>query len=88
MKAKAAVLWEPGPFSVEDLDIRQPRGREVLVRVAASGLCGSDLGLMQGRTAAAYPIIVGHEGAGVVEHVGSDVQSVEVGDRVVLSPIP
>jgi Zn-dependent alcohol dehydrogenase len=88
MNARAAISWEPGDFSVQEVDVRAPTRREVLIRLAASGLCGSDLGLKTGRNAASYPIIGGHEGAGVVEAVGEAVESVAVGDHVVTSPIP
>jgi S-(hydroxymethyl)glutathione dehydrogenase / alcohol dehydrogenase len=87
MRVRGAVL--PGPrraFEVIDVELESPRSREVLVRVAASGLCGSDLNAIDGkRTLVPFPAILGHEAAGVVEELGDEVEGVRVGDHVVLS---
>src|SRR4051812_31229960 len=89
MKTKGAVLWDVGgEWSVEDIEIGEPRAREVKVELAATGLCHSDDHLVSGDTPLELPIIGGHEGAGVVVEVGAGVTDIEVGDHVVLSFIP
>jgi len=83
---KAAVLRQINvPMEIEDVDIALPIGREVLVRVAAVGLCHSDLHVFDGSYPNVLPTILGHEVAGVVEQVGPDVHRVRPGDHVVLS---
>jgi S-(hydroxymethyl)glutathione dehydrogenase/alcohol dehydrogenase len=83
---KAAILHEVrAPLRIEDVEIEAPQAREVLVRMAASGVCHSDYHVITGDLPAAMPIALGHEGAGVVEAVGPDVTLVKPGDRVVLS---
>ncbi len=89
METKAAVLWGQGEdWSVETIELDAPRGREVQVRLAASGICHSDEHVVTGDLPGIIPIICGHEGAGVVEAVGPDVSFVEVGDHVVFSFVP
>ena len=89
MKVKAAVLEKPGePFRVEELELVPPRRGEVLVRIVATGVCGSDHHLQTGTTAHPMPVVAGHEGAGLVEEVGEGVTRVGVGDPVVLSWAP
>lgn len=89
MKTKAAVLWEKGsPWSVEEIELDEPRANEVLVRMVATGLCHSDDHLASGELPAALPVIGGHEGAGIVERVGPGVTSVVPGQHVVLAAIP
>lgn len=89
MRIKAAVFREPGvPFSVETLDLAEPRAGEALVRVAAAGVCHSDWHLMTGATQHATPVVPGHEGAGVVVAVGPGVTRVGVGDHVALNWAP
>jgi S-(hydroxymethyl)glutathione dehydrogenase/alcohol dehydrogenase len=88
MKSRAAMLWsnEDTGWSVEEVEIDPPQGREVLVRNVASGLCHSDEHFITGDfPLAAVPYIGGHEGAGIVEAVGPDVQGVVPGDHVVYS---
>jgi alcohol dehydrogenase (nicotinoprotein) len=86
MKTKAAVVPSPGrPFEIVELELDRPRVGEVLVKFSASGLCHSDLHLLAGRTLARYPIVGGHEGAGIVEEVGAGVTKVGPGDHVVCS---
>ena len=83
---KAAVLYEIGqPLVVEEVELDPPKEREVLVRVAAAGICRSDLHFMKGEALIPLPAVLGHEGAGVVEAVGPQVTSVKPGDHVVLS---
>lgn len=84
MRAVVIHDYERG-MGVEDVDIDEPGPGEVLVRIAASGICGSDLHVVHGRSIVArLPMVLGHEGAGVVEAVGAGVASVEPGDHVVL----
>jgi aryl-alcohol dehydrogenase len=73
------------PQVVDDLEIREPGPGEVLVAVAAAGLCHSDLSVIDGTIPFPVPVVLGHEGAGVVEEVGSAVTRVSPGDRVALS---
>lgn len=83
---KAAVLREFGAdLSIEDVAIADPREREVLVRIMATGVCHSDLSTIRGKTGSALPLIPGHEAAGIVERVGPGVSKARPGDRVVLS---
>jgi aryl-alcohol dehydrogenase len=83
--ATSAVVRSPGgPFLLEQVSLSGPRPDEVLVEVVASGMCHTDL-LVRDSRPAVLPAIVGHEGAGVVREVGSEVRGVVPGDRVVLS---
>jgi S-(hydroxymethyl)glutathione dehydrogenase/alcohol dehydrogenase len=83
---RAAVLRAPGEaFVVEDLELRALGRRDVHVRVAASGVCRSDLSIQDGTIPHPLPAVLGHEGAGVVLATGPDVTTVEAGDHVVLS---
>src|SRR5215207_11435066 len=89
MKTKAAILWEVGKdWSVEEIELDPPKDGEVLVKMAASGLCHSDEHLFTGDLPFDLPIIGGHEGAGVVEEVGPGVMSLKPGDHVVFGFIP
>ncbi|MFQ5614751.1 MAG: Zn-dependent alcohol dehydrogenase [Anaerolineae bacterium] len=89
MKIQAAVLHEPDtPFKIETLDLEPPGPGEVLVRVAAAGVCHSDWHLVTGATSHPLPVVPGHEGAGVVEAVGQGVTQVEPGDHVALNWAP
>ena len=81
---KAAILRSVGsPLSIEDVAISKPGPREVLIRTAATGVCHSDLHFYEGSYPTRLPTILGHESAGVVEAVGSEVRSVQPGDHVV-----
>lgn len=71
------------PLSVEEIDLDPPRAGEVLLRMVAAGICGSDRHVLEGRYPSPLPAVAGHEGAGVVEAVGPGVTRVEVGDHVV-----
>jgi len=83
---RAAVCHEFGqPLAVEDVEIAPPRPGEVTVRLAATAICHSDIHLLHGEWGGALPMLVGHEGAGVVEEVGEGVTNVAPGDRVVVS---
>jgi NDMA-dependent alcohol dehydrogenase len=89
VKTKAAVLWENNkPWSVEEIELDPPKSAEVLVKLAASGLCHSDEHLVTGDLPFPLPIIGGHEGAGVVQEVGEGVSWLEPGDHVVFGFIP
>ncbi len=89
MKTNAAVLWElNAPWSVEEIELDEPKAGEVLVKLAASGMCHSDEHLVTGDLPFGLPIIGGHEGAGVVEKVGEGVSWVQPGDHVVFGFIP
>src|ERR1700760_1513645 len=98
MRSRAAVLYEYGrPWSVEEFELDPPRSGEVLVRLAATGLCHSDEHIRQGRLGpppgapgapgppAMSPAIGGHEGSGVVVQVGDGVGGLAPGDHVVTS---
>ncbi|WP_417619222.1 Zn-dependent alcohol dehydrogenase [Parasphingorhabdus sp.] len=81
---KAAVLVEAGkPLVIEDVVISKPGPHEVLIRTAACGLCHSDLHFIDGAYPHPLPAIPGHEAAGIVEAIGSEVRTVSVGDAVV-----
>jgi len=81
---KAAVFREVNvPMEIEDVQVSKPGPREVLVRVAATGVCHSDLHFFNGTYPAPVPMVLGHESAGVVEAVGSDVHYVKPGDHVI-----
>ena len=87
---RASVLFEQGkPLSVEELELEPPRTGEVLVRMAASGVCHSCLHAADGSwKGVPVPIVLGDEGAGVVEEVGPGVDELEPGDHVILSWAP
>ncbi|HLJ05628.1 MAG TPA: alcohol dehydrogenase catalytic domain-containing protein, partial [Acetobacteraceae bacterium] len=83
MQATAAVFRKVHePLTIETVDLDKPWGREVLVRSVATGVCHSDLHVVDGlgRFPLDRPFVLGHEGAGVVEAVGADVTSMRVGD--------
>ena len=88
MRTRAAVMHEPGRLELRELELEEPRAGEVLVRMVAVGVCGTDLHSYKGEWARPTPIVLGHEGAGIVEAVGDDVDDVRAGDRVVLSWAP
>jgi S-(hydroxymethyl)glutathione dehydrogenase / alcohol dehydrogenase len=81
---KAAVLRETKtPLSIEDVQISKPGPHEVLIRTAAAGVCHSDLHFVDGLYPFPLPAVLGHESAGVVEQVGSEVRTVKPGDHVI-----
>jgi len=84
---RAAVMHKPhAAVAIEDVDVESPHAGEVLVRLAASGVCRSDLHALEGESPVAIPpMVLGHEGAGVVEEIGEGVHGVEVGDHVVIA---
>ena len=83
--AQAAVLYEARqPLRVEDVEVLPPGPGEVTVRMKAAGVCHSDYHVMSGDLAMPMPIILGHEGSGIIEAIGEGVKSVEIGDHVIL----
>lgn len=89
MKIKAAVLYQPHqPLVVEEVDLDPPKQGEVLVRVAAAGVCRSDYHFMVGESKYLLPVVLGHEGAGIVEAVGEGVTTVKPGDHVIFNFVP
>ncbi|MGY1744779.1 NDMA-dependent alcohol dehydrogenase [Blastococcus sp. SYSU D00695] len=90
MKTKGALLWGVGEkWSIEEIELGDPREGEVQVQLAASGLCHSDEHLVTGATpVASYPVLGGHEGAGIVTKVGPGVTGLKEGDHVVTAFIP
>jgi alcohol dehydrogenase len=97
MKVKAAVLYEMGqprpyaesaPVVIEEVELDPPGPGEVLVRVAAAGLCHSDLSVINGARPRAMPMVLGHEAAGVVEETGEGVDDLARGDHVVMVFVP
>lgn len=87
MKVTAAIARDVGaPLSVEELELAELRPDEVRVRMVASGICHTDATARKGAYPIALPAVFGHEGAGVVDEVGTAVKGVEAGDHVVLTP--
>lgn len=84
---RAAVMHEPHkPLVIEELDIESPHAGEAVVRIAASGVCRSDLHALEGESPISLPpLVLGHEGAGVIEEVGEGVIGLERGDHVVIA---
>jgi S-(hydroxymethyl)glutathione dehydrogenase/alcohol dehydrogenase len=81
---KAAVLREVRtPLQIEDVQINKPGPHEVLIRTAAAGVCHSDLHFIEGLYPHPLPAVLGHESAGIVEQIGSEVRTVKVGDHVI-----
>jgi S-(hydroxymethyl)glutathione dehydrogenase/alcohol dehydrogenase len=86
---RAAIFTElDGPLSVEEVAPADPGPRDVVVRVTASGICHSDLSVINGTLPMPPPAILGHEGTGIVESVGPEVRHLKKGDRVIGSFIP
>jgi len=89
MRIKAAILWERGqPLSIEDADLDPPGAGEVLVEIKAAGVCHSDLHPARDDWPIRTPLVLGHEGAGIVRDVGAGVTRVKPGDHVVLCWAP
>ncbi|MGW4487823.1 NAD(P)-dependent alcohol dehydrogenase [Amycolatopsis sp. NPDC004368] len=83
---RAAVRWsEAGTFSIEEVDLDRPRPDEVVVRLIAVGICHTDISASEGVIPFPLPGVLGHEGVGVVEEVGSAVRRASVGDRVLMT---
>lgn len=86
MKMKAATLYEAkGNFVFEEVELQEPKAHEVLIKIIASGVCHTDSVVRDQFIPVPLPAVLGHEGAGIVEKVGSNVTTVEPGDHVALS---
>jgi S-(hydroxymethyl)glutathione dehydrogenase / alcohol dehydrogenase len=85
IKTRAAVAWGPSqPLSIEEVDLMPPQKGEVLVRIVATGVCHTDAYTLSGNDPEGkFPVILGHEGGGVVEALGKEVASVSTGDHVI-----
>lgn len=83
---KAAVIYSPGDVRITDLEIPSPEPREVLIKVAACGVCGTEHTLYTGGYYANYPVVLGHEFAGEVVEVGENAKKFVPGDRVAVDP--
>lgn len=85
MKTRAAVAWAANrPLEIEEVDLEGPKAGEVLVRIKATGVCHTDAYTLSGADPEGlFPVILGHEGGGIVEEVGPGVTSVSVGDHVI-----
>ncbi|XP_055970280.1 alcohol dehydrogenase 1-like [Sorex fumeus] len=85
----AAIAWTANaPLSIEEVEVDPPKAGEVRIKILSSGLCGTDLHILEGRNKVPFPVILGHEGAGIVESIGEDVTSVKPGDKVLPLPLP
>jgi S-(hydroxymethyl)glutathione dehydrogenase/alcohol dehydrogenase len=85
---KAVVAHELNRIAVEQVELDRPKAGEVRIKMAAAGVCHSDLSVINGTIPAAFPVVLGHEGAGVVEEVGEGVTHCKPGDHVVMSFVP
>ncbi|XP_054447672.1 all-trans-retinol dehydrogenase [NAD(+)] ADH7-like [Pteronotus mesoamericanus] len=84
IKCKAAVLWELNkPLCIEEIEVAPPKAKEVRIKIIATGICGTDDHVIKGVMVAKFPVILGHEGAGVVESIGDGVTTVKPGDKVI-----
>ncbi|TET74894.1 MAG: Zn-dependent alcohol dehydrogenase [Dehalococcoidia bacterium] len=81
---KAAICYEAGaPLKVEEVTLDEPQVNEVLVKLVASGVCHSDLHFIKGEMPQPMPVVMGHEGAGIVERIGPGVTTLQPGDHVI-----
>jgi aryl-alcohol dehydrogenase len=88
MRTRAAILSQPNTsLTVADVEVGEPKLGEVLVRMVASGVCQTDLGVIHGKLPVPLPAILGHEGSAVVEAVGPGVAKLQVGDHVVIDAV-
>ncbi len=86
MKAKVAIVQEAGAeFKMKEVKISDPASHEILIKIMATGLCHTDVAVKNGDLPTNYPVVLGHEGAGVVEKVGAHIKDIKKGDHVVLS---
>ncbi|MCZ6672172.1 MAG: alcohol dehydrogenase catalytic domain-containing protein, partial [Verrucomicrobia bacterium] len=85
MKTKAAIVYKYNePVVVEEIEVRPPKESELLIKIAASGICHSDYSVMTGTIPHELPEVLGHEGGGTVVEVGPGTEGYQVGDRVML----
>ncbi|MCL1848839.1 MAG: NAD(P)-dependent alcohol dehydrogenase [Clostridiales bacterium] len=86
MKIQAAIVYKPhDPFVIEEVDLAEPKANEVLVKVVASGYCHTDYSVAHREVRSMHPVVLGHEGSGIIESVGSQVTGFKPGDRVCMS---
>jgi len=86
MKVRAAIAWEGSKhFFIEELELSEPGPDDILVRMVGAGLCHTDVKALRGSMRVPKPIVLGHEGSGIVEWIGTDVAKVKPGDPVVLT---
>lgn len=85
MKIAASVTHKPGQLSIEEVELAAPKASEVLVRTIACGVCHTDAAALHLFIPVTLPIVLGHEGVGIVEEVGSEVTTLKKGDRVIMS---
>ncbi|XP_009700479.1 PREDICTED: alcohol dehydrogenase 1-like [Cariama cristata] len=90
IRCRAAVAWAVGkPLSVEEVEVAPPKAGEVRIKIVATGICRTDEHVLEGSFPNMdFPVIPGHEGAGIVESVGEGATSVKPGDKVILIPLP
>jgi Zn-dependent alcohol dehydrogenase len=89
MKTRAAVVYEINKgFTIEELELEAPKERELLVKVMVAGICHSDWNFVTGDSNFNMPVVLGHEGSGVVLEVGENVKNYKVGDKVVFNSAP
>nr|XP_033792188.1 alcohol dehydrogenase 1-like [Geotrypetes seraphini] len=90
IKCKAAIAWGPHmPLSIEEIEVAPPKAHEVRVKILASGICHSDNHVLKGKLSnIKFPIILGHEAAGIVESVGEGVTDLKPGDKVISLCVP
>lgn len=85
---KAVLVREHGSVTVEEVTVESPGPGEVMVRIKACGVCASDAAAVSGKMPLPPPMVLGHEGAGIVEEIGEGISDLEVGDHVLMSFIP
>jgi 2-desacetyl-2-hydroxyethyl bacteriochlorophyllide A dehydrogenase len=83
---KAAVILQPNRIETQEVPIPEPEASEVLIKVMASGICGTDIHIFRGEYLGSYPVIPGHEFSGVIEKAGAAVTRFKPGDRVAIEP--
>uniref|UniRef100_A0A3Q4AN90 Enoyl reductase (ER) domain-containing protein n=1 Tax=Mola mola TaxID=94237 RepID=A0A3Q4AN90_MOLML len=85
IKCKAAVAWEPNkPLVIEEIEVAPPEANEVRIKIVATGVCHTDLyHLFEGMHKEGFPVVLGHEGAGIVESIGPGVTEFQPGDKVI-----
>ncbi|XP_063773982.1 alcohol dehydrogenase 1-like [Pseudophryne corroboree] len=90
IKCRAAVLWDSHkPFSVEEIEVAPPKAHEVRIKILFSGICRTDDHIVEGAVdGQKFPVIVGHEAAGIVESIGDGVTTVKPGDKVIPLALP
>uniref|UniRef100_G3TZW9 Alcohol dehydrogenase N-terminal domain-containing protein n=1 Tax=Loxodonta africana TaxID=9785 RepID=G3TZW9_LOXAF len=86
---RAALAWAlNSPLSVEEVQAHPPKAGEVHIKMVSSGICGTDNHILKGRLSVSFPLIPGHEGAGIVESIGEGVSSMKSGDKVLTLILP